>query len=227
LGLNKYYTGKPCPYNHDSERYVIGCKCVTCAVNKAMERNRENRKRTNKANNKYYHRNKERIQKQRKEYRVHNPEKVKQQRKREYERNKTIILERHKEYYQRTKTERISKKRKYRKENPEAILASNQKWLANNPGKQQEYDNRRRARENNAIGDHTEEDIQWLLEKQNWKCVYCKKSLKDGYHRDHYNPLSRGGDNSRDNLQMVCPHCNHSKGPKDPIVFAQENGLLL
>jgi rubrerythrin len=29
-GLNKYYTGKPCPHSHVSERYVCKSACVEC-----------------------------------------------------------------------------------------------------------------------------------------------------------------------------------------------------
>ena len=55
--LVRYYTGKPCKYNHNSERYVKNCACVECITikeksridyktdyrNKNKEREKENR----------------------------------------------------------------------------------------------------------------------------------------------------------------------------------------
>ncbi len=50
-------------------------------------------------------------------------------------------------------------------------------------------------------------------------CVYCLQTT-DRPHVDHIIPRSRGGNNSIDNAQVTCPHCNLSKGagdcPKSP-----------
>ena len=60
------------------------------------------------------------------------------------------------------------------------------------------------------------------------KCAYCRVSLKSRvYHIDHITALSRGGTNLRSNLQLLCQPCNQSKHAKDPIVFAQQLGMLL
>ena len=41
LGLNKYYTGKPCRNGHKSERYVLSCTCVQCALESANKHRNE------------------------------------------------------------------------------------------------------------------------------------------------------------------------------------------
>ena len=52
LGLKKYFTGKPCPNGHVSERYVSGQTCTEC--NKThrtvwRKKNRDNERATNRA----------------------------------------------------------------------------------------------------------------------------------------------------------------------------------
>jgi 5-methylcytosine-specific restriction endonuclease McrA len=43
---------------------------------------------------------------------------------------------------------------------------------------------------------------------------------------DHVLPLSRGGSNGPENLQLLCPKCNLVKGSRHPDDWARENGLL-
>ncbi len=41
-------------------------------------------------------------------------------------------------------------------------------------------------------------------------CLRCNSTV--GLSIDHINPLAKGGDNSKDNLQTLCSKCNSSKG---------------
>lgn len=54
-------------------------------------------------------------------------------------------------------------------------------------------------------------DLGKMLCIQDAKCVYCRKLLTE-YHIDHKMPVSRGGTNDIENLQMTCPKCNMRKG---------------
>jgi len=87
---------------------------------------------------------------------------------------------------------------------------------------------RRRALQKGAPGTHTAADLRMLLAAQTHRCAYCKADLrKVKRHLDHIIPLARGGSNDKENLQYLCAPCNQSKGAKDPIQFAREQGRLL
>lgn len=56
-----------------------------------------------------------------------------------------------------------------------------------------------------------------VLMRDNWMCQAkgCGKTLTtDTWSIDHTIPLSKGGDNSFDNLQAMCRRCNSSKGAR-------------
>lgn len=54
--------------------------------------------------------------------------------------------------------------------------------------------------------DNSESNNGW------YKCAKCGKSFrKSDMDADHIYPKSCGGDNSRENLQLLCKHCNRSK----------------
>ena len=59
----------------------------------------------------------------------------------------------------------------------------------------------------------TSKFILHLLYIQENYCDKCGCDIGDGnYHIDHYNPLCNGGPHSEENLRLLCPRCNLSKG---------------
>lgn len=137
-----------------------------------------------------------------------------------------------------------SRARKWRADNTSAADQRAREWALKNPNKIKAIRDRfrktehgiitgrvdvrnRRARLRNAEGKHSVQDIQEIMVLQRCKCANCAASLKLGYHIDHRVPISRGGRNDRNNLELLCPTCNVKKSAKLPHVFAQENGRLL
>jgi len=50
-------------------------------------------------------------------------------------------------------------------------------------------------------------------------CEYCDHVCSDDWHLEHKTPLSRGGDNERENLCISCPACNLKKWTKTDEEF--------
>ena len=60
-----------------------------------------------------------------------------------------------------------------------------------------------------------------ILTKHNNKCNICKCKLdEEKFHIDHVRPLSNGGSNDDDNLQILCLECHDTKSQDE-----QENGI--
>jgi 5-methylcytosine-specific restriction endonuclease McrA len=87
----------------------------------------------------------------------------------------------------------------------------------------------RKARLRNAEGSHTLAEIKDLLEKQKFHCAACRVDISrsDSRHLDHIMPVAKGGSNSIENLQWLCPACNRRKGARDPAEWAKLNGRLI
>lgn len=128
------------------------------------------------------------------------------------------------------------------KANPEKAITAKKKWLESNRDKHkvtvslwsknnrvarrihwQNYKSRKLA----AGGSYTKEDITKLLKTQKEQCAVCRDDISSSYHIDHIMPLSLGGSNGKENIQLLCPHCNLVKGAKHPIEFMQSRGFLL
>lgn len=208
-GLKRYFTGKPCKKGGHGERFTGSAKCY-CEICRELRRG---------AHRKYSF-----------DWRKRNPEKAKfwqslskeerQSRSRSYSENVRSDPER--------RAALLRRERLYRKLNPERYSQHHRAWRAANKEKLKAIRANRRSREMSAQGSHNSSDIKKIMIGQENRCASCHCNLKKtGYHVDHVIPLSRGGTNWPDNLQILCPTCNLSKGAKDPIEWAQENGRLL
>lgn len=74
--------------------------------------------------------------------------------------------------------------------------------------------NSARGKEKGTKGFYTIDDIIVIRERQMDQCVYCRNKLKNRGHLDHKIPLSKGGSNWPDNLQLLCGSCNRKKSAR-------------
>ena len=86
---------------------------------------------------------------------------------------------------------------------------------------------KRRARKSAAGGSFTAVDIANINKMQRGRCAICRCRLKPDRHIDHIIPIRLGGSSNPDNIQLLCPTCNHAKHGRDPIDYMQSLGRLL
>lgn len=66
-----------------------------------------------------------------------------------------------------------------------------------------------------------------VFERDEYKCRYCSKQLtRFTATLDHVHPVSRGGDNSYDNLMTACLHCNSQRGSRPVMEIILEKNTL-
>lgn len=73
---------------------------------------------------------------------------------------------------------------------------------------------KRRSEMYQASGRFTRRTIENLYVKQVGRCAICAMLLFGQFEIDHIKPLSKGGSNEPNNLQLLCPKCNKVKGDK-------------
>lgn len=122
--------------------------------------------------------------------------------------------------------------RNHYEKNREYRIEKQKEWLANNPEKAAEwhkkrkkvhyqnnkevylsYVHKRRAKIAENGGSYTVSDIQTLFSNQKGFCNICNCHLTS-FEIDHIVPISKGGSNNPDNLQLLCRSCNRKKGNK-------------
>jgi len=116
--------------------------------------------------------------------------------------------------------------KQWQERNKERFKSLCSRWKSENKDKVNTYTRNRRALIRGSDGAHTADDVSRILALQDHRCAICMTSIKDRYHVDHIEPIVRGGSNGKDNLQVLCPSCNTSKGGKDPYEFAATLGRL-
>src|ERR1700693_2531949 len=228
--LIRYFTGVPCKYGHTAERMVSTRACVICKnVNKLrwQEANPEKHRPSNIARcTAWREQNRDRHRAGSMQHYLKNREEISAKR-RERWKSCPEIREAHRRLMLTPKhrANAIRRAKIWTKANPDKSRAAVRAWIKRHPEKSAQYNRNRRAREMNAVGSHTAEDVKDIFRLQGKKCAYCRVALlRTKKHIDHIIPLSCGGSNHRSNLQILCQPCNLSKNARDPIEFAQSLG---
>lgn len=197
LGINRYFTGKPCKNGHVAQRVTKKCDCVQCVSirNKEYLNSGDNRDKSRIRSHEWHiSQDKVRVKALRDDWKI---------------KKYGSTEEYWRQYYANKKDARIEAARRWRVENPEI---------------KKNADRNRKASIKNAEGTHTAQDVKAIYDAQNGECVYCGVDLTDGYHVDHIMPLVLGGPNWPDNLQCLCQTCNLRKGGKHPDEWHKEIG---
>jgi len=223
FGLTRYFTGKPCPYGHFSERMVSSMACRACAVPKAKEwdyKRCEPARLRNKAR-------RERAADP--AWQAERKARAAATEARRYLRNREKILAAGVARYAENREHRLAINAAWHALNKDSVSARKKIWAKTNGDKKRASKHRYRARSRGAVTSRpvTVAEIKRLFIAQRGKCAYCRKSLRAGYHVDHIQPLSLGGAGGPENLQLTCATCNLKKSYLDPLDFARRIGRLL
>lgn len=136
--------------------------------------------------------------------------------------NKEKIKEASKEYRQANLEVIIAKSAQYYKDNKEKINARNNEYYTNNKEAHAIRTFNTYARRKNADGNISLEDVEFLRDIQNNKCIYCLADLSEVNNEiDHQTSIINGGSNNIDNLAITCRECNRSKGPRNHEDFIE------
>ena len=150
-----------------------------------------------------------------------------------YKNNREKIKERKRELYLLHSNEVKGRVKQWAKDNPEKVREYKKKWQENNPEYNNEYQrkwmktkngkannqrgqSKRRARERLLINTLTAEEWIDILKEYKFKCAYCgcEFTLFNKETRDHVIPISKGGDNVKENIVPACQSCNSKKHDK-------------
>lgn len=164
-----------------------------------------------------------------KAWREANKEKLRAYAKLYREVNKERLAHQKREYYLLNRAEFIAGASRRYKKNPDVAKARVADWVKKHPERRSKInsDYAKRNRDKTATnwrnriarlrgngGRHSAADIANLLRRQGGICTGCKADISKSFEVDHIMPLSKGGSNGPENLQLLCRSCNRRKGAK-------------
>lgn len=137
-----------------------------------------------------------------------------------FEENREERLERLAEWGAKNKDRLSDVRNEWRRKNIEKVRERERKRRGSKDVKKKRamHQRIRNLNKRSSGGSFKKEDVDRMIIDQGNKCVYCRKEL-DEFHIDHMTPVSRGGSSDPDNLQLLCPPCNLSKGNKNHIEY--------
>lgn len=195
----------------NKDGYIGQCK-VCKSINDKLyyQKNKESH---NKRTKKYYEENKEKVLKVCKEYR---------------EENKERISEYKKDWAKKNRVRKSEQEKHWRENNEKRNVEMKKKWYEKN--RDRVYSNLLKRRSLKHFVRFEGIRRKELLDRDNWKCKRCGVQVHDRSvggnenrhlwdderkaHIDHIIPISKGGDSTPNNLQVLCRTCNLSKNNK-------------
>lgn len=209
-GLTRYFTGKPCPRGHVSERMTSNGRCCIC-IDEDKRNRRKQRPDEHKQYMKLWH---EKNAQKELEYRSENRERISERSRQWRIKNRDRHAENAKNWRLNNLERCNENRRRWRRENPERERFLAKRWRLTNPEKQRTIMFNRNCATRGLRQAIRHGAIDELMEMQSGLCVYCKYEIEKKFDVDHKTPVSRGGSNNKENLQLLCISCNRSKRDK-------------
>lgn len=164
---------------------------------------------------------KEETLKQKIEWQRNNPEKRRAICRRYYEKK----LEADPEWFNRKAMEQYNKDKEKSRRRLREYRKSRPAWT-----RLQKYLRRMRCGSGQVDKQHLNKEFEGLviekLKGQNYKCVYCGVDIKENFSIDHIIPLSKGGTNHIENIDLVCKPCNTKKGTRSKAKMLEIMGSI-
>ena len=207
-----------------SKKDGLSSLCKDCRGKHSKQHYQDN-KEVIKAHVKAYQQaNKEKIAARNKKYRQENKEKITAHKKKYCQENKAQIAIHYKEYRQKHRDEILEKDRNRYQVNKEKIKRRLKNYMQTTAGKllEAKHRHKRRAQKRGVLYEIF--DPQEVFERDGWRCKHCHKKVqwlnKSPNHPfypnlDHIVPLSKGGEHTKRNTQLLCRECNNKKRDND------------
>lgn len=191
-------------------------RCKECSKSELNNYRKNNREKVRSKEREYYNKTKKKRLESHKKYREKNKDKIYAVSRKWYSENKDIVSENRKIWYQ---------------ENKELMKERRRQWYLQNKDKAYLRVLKRRSLKHSvAFAGVKRKD---LLDRDNWTCQICGVRVHDRNeggnenrhlwdderkaHLDHVIPISKGGDSTPQNMQVLCRTCNLSKSDKTDL----------
>lgn len=161
------------------------------------------------------------------EWRIKNLAKIKLARIKYYEENKDKVKARAKAWYLANTESAKARIKNYRLINIDWVKQRQRNYRAANADRACVYEQNYRAKKRSNGGELSKDLADKLFKLQRGKCPCCKLPLGDDYHLDHIVPVSAGGSNTDNNIQLLRKQCNLKKWKKSQTEYMQLQGFLL
>lgn len=131
---------------------------------------------------------------------------------------KSCKSSKYKEWAENNSERNKTRQAEWKRENRDQLAAYQREWTANNLDRAREI-NRRKYHKRRSLTKDTMIPGIWklLIEAYGEACLKCGSD--DILTIDHIKPIALGGDNSFENLQILCKSCNSSKGHRSCVDY--------